>query len=198
MRFNLSYLKISLIAAIPYIPVTIGLAILPMILGLLIGFVIATGIPDMVTLLLLNLIYVTCFEPVKYGGLAVVFITFTLDRTVYLSETIRSAYLSVPKGQYEAAYSVGLTEMQTLRRIIIPQIIPVALPPVTSHIVGAIKNTSIVMVVGVFDVLNAALKPCMDTYSFIEGYVAAAIIFWAINALVEFILAKTEKKYDKN
>lgn len=219
MRFNLSYLKTSLVSAIPYIPVTIGLAILPMILGLLIGFVIATirvykipvlsqllrlfvtvhsGIPDMVTLLLLNLIYVTCFEPVKYGGLAVVFITFTLDRTVYLSETIRSAYLSVPKGQYEAAYSVGFTEMQTLRRIIIPQIIPVALPPVTSHIVGAIKNTSIVMVVGVFDVLNAALKPCMDTYSFIEGYVAAAIIFWAINALVEFILAKTEKKYDKN
>ena len=64
----------------------------------------------------------------------------------------------------------------------------------TSHIVGAIKNTSIVMVVGVYDVLNSALKPCMDTYSFIEGYVAAAIIFWVINALVEFILTRTEKK----
>lgn len=216
MSFNLEYLKTSLFAALPYIPVTLGLAFFPLILGILIGFVVATvrvyripvisqilrffvtfysGIPDMVSLLLFNLIYITCFTPVAYGGIAVVLLTFTLDRIVYQSESIRSAYLSVPKGQYEAAYSVGLNEWQTLRRIIIPQIIPVALPPMTSHIVGAIKNTSIVMVVGVYDVMNAALKPCMDTYSFIEGYVAAAIIFWIINAFVEFILSKAEKSF---
>ncbi len=216
MSFNLSYLKTSLLVAVPYIPVTLALAFLPMILGLLIGFLVATvrvykipvlsqifalfvivysGIPDMVSLLLFNLIYITCFKPVAYGGIAVVLLTFTLDRIVYQSETIRSAYLSVPKAQYEAAYSVGLNESQTLRRIIIPQIIPVALPPLTSHIVGAIKNTSIVMVVGVYDVMNAALKPCMDTYSFIEGYVAAAIIFWIVNAFIEMILSWSEKKF---
>ena len=215
MTFNLDFLKMSILAAIPYIPVSLGLALLPMVFGLLIGFIVATvrvykvpvisqilrffiviysGIPDMVSLLLFNLIYITCFPPVPWGGLAVVLLTFTLDRTVYQSEAIRSAYLSVPRGQYEAAYSSGFTEWQTLRRIILPQIIPAALPPITSHIVGAIKNTSIVMVVGVYDVLNGALKPCMNTYSFIEGYVAAALIFWVLNAFVEFILGKTEKK----
>ena len=97
-----------------------------------------------------------------------------MDRIVYLSESIHGAYSSIPKGQYESAYSVGFTEFQTLKKIIIPQIIPVVLPSLTSHIVGAIKNTSIVMVVGVYDVLNAALKPCMYTYSFIEGYIAAS------------------------
>ena len=49
------------------------------------------------------------------------------------------------------------------------------------------------MVVGVYDVLNAALKPCMDTYSFIEGYIAAAIIFWGINALVKDFSSLAEK-----
>ena len=215
MTFNLAYLKTSLLAAIPYIPVTLALAFVPMIVGLLLGFIVATvrvyripffaplfrllvtvysGIPDMVSLLLFNLLYITLFPPVAWGGLAVVLLTFSLDRIVYQSEAIRSAYLSIPRRQYEAAYASGLTEWQTLKRIIIPQIIPVALPPMTSHIVGAIKNTSIVMVVGVYDVLNSALKPCMDTYSFIEGYVAAAIIVWVINALVEFILTRTEKK----
>ena len=215
MLFNLSFFKTSLITAIPYIPVTLALAAVPLIFGLFFGIIIATvriyrvpvlseifhffvtfysGIPNMVALLLFNLIYITRFTPVENGGLIVVLIVFTLDRVVYLSETIRSAYLSVPKEQYEAAYSVGMTELQTLRKIIIPQMIPVALPSMTSHIVGAIKNTSIVMVVGVYDVLNSALKPCMDTYSFIEGYIAAAVIFWVINAFVEFVFSKFEKK----
>ena len=54
------------------------------------------------------------------------------------------------------------------------------------------------MVVGVYDVLNSALKPCMDTYSFIEGYIAAALIFWVINALIEFVFSKIEVKLKKN
>ena len=219
MIFNFSFFKTSLFAAIPYIPVTLAIAAIPLILGLIIGSIIAiiriykvpvlsqilhffitfySGIPSMVSLLLFNLIYITQFTPVKYGGLIVVLLVFTLERIVYLSETIRSAFLAIPKGQYEAAYSAGFTEFQTLRKIIIPQVIPVAIPPLTSHIVGAVKNTSIVMVVGVYDVLNSALKPCMDTYSFIEGYIAAALIFWVINALIEFAFSKIELKLKKS
>lgn len=219
MIFNFSFFKTSLFTAIPYIPVTLAIAAVPLILGLIIGSVIAiiriykvpvlsqilyffitfySGIPSMVSLLLFNLIYITQFTPVKYGGVIVVLLVFTLERIVYLSETVRSAFLAIPKGQYEAAYSSGFTEFQTLRKIIIPQLIPVALPPLTSHIVGAVKNTSIVMVVGVYDVLNSALKPCMDTYSFIEGYIAAALIFWVINALIEFVFSKIEVKLKKN
>lgn len=219
MIFNFSFFKTSLFTAIPYIPVTLVIAAVPLILGLIIGSVIAiiriykvpvlsqilhffitfySGIPSMVSLLLFNLIYITQFTPVKYGGVIVVLLVFTLERIVYLSETVRSAFLAIPKGQYEAAYSSGFTEFQTLRKIIIPQLIPVALPPLTSHIVGAVKNTSIVMVVGVYDVLNSALKPCMDTYSFIEGYLAAALIFWVINALIEFVFSKIEVKLKKN
>ena len=214
MIFNFEFFKRSLIEAAPYIPVTLILAFIPLLIGLVIGFIVATirvykipilsqilrvfiifysGIPDMVSLLLFNLIYISFFQPSAFGGIILVLLVFTLDRIVYLSESIRGAYSSIPKGQYESAYSVGFTEFQTLKKIIIPQIIPVVLPSLTSHIVGAIKNTSIVMVVGVYDVLNAALKPCMDTYSFIEGYIAAAIIFWGINALVEYFSSLAEK-----
>ena len=125
------------------------------------------------------------------------YFTFTLSRTIILSETIRGAFLAVPKGQYEAAYACGLSTFQTLKKIIIPQMIPVALPALTNNTLGTIKNTSIVMVLGIVDVLYGSTIPCADTYSYVEGYVAAAIIYWAVNALVEAGLVRLEKHFSK-
>ena len=55
----------------------------------------------------------------------------------------------------------------------------------------------IVLVLGLVDVLNGSTIPCADTYSYVEGYVAAAIIYWAINAVVEFFLVRLEKHFSK-
>jgi L-cystine transport system permease protein len=121
------------------------------------------------------------------------YFTLTLSRTIILSETVRGAFISIPKGQYEAAYSCGLSTLQALKKIIIPQMIPIALPNHTNNTRGAIKHSSIVLVLGIVDVLNGSTIPCADTYSYVEGYVAAAIIYWAINAVVEFTLVSLEK-----
>lgn len=214
MKFNFDYLLKCLQSGVIYIPMTLELALIPFVIALFTGTLIAlariykvpvvekvfkvfvaiySGIPLMVTMLIFHLIYLNFFKPGKNGTVMLAYFTFTLSRTIILSETIRGAFLAIPKGQYEASYACGLTPFQTLKKIIIPQVIPVALPNLTNNTLGAIKNTSIVLVLGIVDVLNGSTIPCADTYSYVEGYVAAAIIYWAINAVVEFILVRLEK-----
>ena len=218
MKFSFEYLWKCLLSGVVYIPVTLKLALIPLAIALFLGTLIAlarifkvpvvekvfkifvaiySGIPVMVTLLLFHLIYLSCFKPGKNGTMMLAYFTFTLSRTILVSESVRGAFLSIPKGQYEAAYACGLSTFQTLKRIVIPQMIPVALPTLTNNTLGSIKNTSIVMVLGIVDILNGSTIPCADTYSYVEGYVAAAIIYWAVNAVVEFLLVRLEKYFAK-
>ncbi len=218
MKFSFEYLWKCLLSGVVYIPITLKLALIPFAIGLVLGTLIAlarvfkvpvvekvfkafvavySGIPLMITLLIFHLIYLSCFKPGKNGTILLAYFTFTLSRTIILSETVRGAFLAIPKGQYEASFSCGLSTFQTLRKIIIPQMIPVALPNLTNNTLGSIKNTSIVLVLGIVDVLNGSTIPCADTYSYVEGYVAAAIIYWAINAVVEAGLVRLEKYLSK-
>lgn len=218
MKFSFEYLWKCLLSGVVYIPVTLRLALIPLFIALFLGTLIAlarifkvpvvekvfkgfvavySGIPLMITLLIFHLIYLSCFKPGKNGTMMLAYFTFTLSRTILVSESVRGAFLSIPKGQYEAAFSCGFSTFQTLKKIIIPQVIPVALPNLTNNTLGAIKNTSIVLVLGLVDVLNGSTIPCADTYSYVEGYVAAAIIYWAINAVVEFFLVRLEKYFAK-
>ena len=218
MKFSFGYLWKCLLSGVVFIPVTLKLALIPLAIALVLGTMIAlarifkipvvekvfkifvaiySGIPVMVTLLIFHLIYLSCFKPGKNGTMLLAYFTFTLGRTIIVSESVRGAFLSIPKGQYEAAYACGLSTFQTLRKIVIPQMIPVALPTLTNNTLGSIKNTSIVLVLGIVDVLNGSTIPCADTYSYVEGYVAAAIIYWAVNAVVEFLLVRLEKHLAK-
>lgn len=216
MQFSFEYLGKCLVSGIRYIPVTMELSVLTILLGLLLGAFIASariyrlrfihkffeifvsiyaGIPVMVSLLIYNLLYLVLCKPIANGALIVTYATFTLSHSVTYSETIRGAFLSVPKTQYEASYACGLSRIQSFRRIILPQLVPIALPTLTNNIIGSIKNTSIVMSVGIVDVLNGATIPCGETYSYVEGYVAAAIIYWAISVVVEFFLHRLERHF---
>lgn len=218
MKFSFEYLWKCILSGVIYIPVTLKLALIPFFIALILGTLIAlarifkvpviekvfkiivtiySGIPLMVTMLIFHLIYLNLFKPGKNGTMLLAYFTFAVGRTIVVSESIRGAFLAIPRGQYESAYACGLTTFQTLKRIVIPQVIPVALPALTNNTLGAIKNTSIVMVLGIVDVLNGAAIPCADTYSYVEGYVAAAIIYWAINAVVESLLIRLEKYFAK-
>lgn len=218
MSFNVSYLIECLLSGVKYIHVSLILAFVPLTVGTIFGTVIAltrifkvrfagkffsifipiyNGIPAIVTLFIYNLIYLLFFKPTVTGVIWVALFTFSLGQATHLSESIRGAFLAIPKGQYEACYSAGLTTFQTLRRIIIPQVIPVILPSFTNMTVGAIKNSSIVFAIGVTEVLNGATIPCGTTYSYLEGYVAAAIIYWILNIIAENLLRLAEKRSAK-
>ncbi|MBN7772232.1 amino acid ABC transporter permease [Clostridium aminobutyricum] len=105
--------------------------------------------------------------------------------TAGISESIRGALISINKGQYESGYSVGMTRSQTLRRIIIPQALPIAVPMLCSNLIGLVKSSSLVLMISVVDLMNAALIPANTSYKYLEAYVAAAIVYWIINIGIE-------------
>lgn len=158
--------------------------------------VLFKGIPIVLLLLTTYFLFVNGFDIVAdkfhwslhakdISPIYVSIVALSIFATVYISEAIRGALLSVEAGQYEAAYSVGLTRPQTLVRIMLPQAIPVAVPMLCSAFIGLIKGSSLAFMVSVTDLLNAALITATANYRFLEAYVAAAIVYWLICIVIE-------------
>ncbi|MDP4145113.1 MAG: amino acid ABC transporter permease [Bacillota bacterium] len=115
----------------------------------------------------------------------VAIIAISIYATANISEVIRSGLMSVVRGQFEAAYSVGLTRGQALRRIVIPQALPVMVPSLCSNFIGLIKGSSIAYLISIVDIMNGAMISATANYKFLEAYVAAAIIYWIICVVIE-------------
>jgi L-cystine transport system permease protein len=131
-------------------------------------------------------------KDISYTFIALV--GLSINATVYLSEVMRTSLQSVGVGQYEAGYSVGLTTSQTLRRIVIPQAMPVAVPLVGSQLIGLIKGSAIASLISVVEIINATVYEANGNYKFLEAYVAAGIIYWALCMVVERLVALVEKR----
>jgi L-cystine transport system permease protein len=158
--------------------------------------VLIKGIPLVIILLLLYMTLTRMFDDVaKQFHLTVrskdidlvwvAALSLSLWSIANVSELLRGALLSVGKGQFEAAYSVGLTRRQTLFRIILPQALPVSLPMLCNTFIGLIKGSSIAFVISCVDLLNGALISASDNYRYLEAYVAAALVYWGLNVVVE-------------
>jgi L-cystine transport system permease protein len=79
---------------------------------------------------------------------------------------------------------VGLSTWQTLRRIILPQVIPVAVPVLCNNVIVFIKGSSVMYFISVMDILNAAMIPATANYKYLEAYIAAALIYWGICLII--------------
>lgn len=129
-------------------------------------------------------------DPVVGGVLAL-----TLNAAAYLSETIRAAILSIPRGQHEAAYSVGLSKAETMRLIILPQAARVALPSLGNSLIGLVKDTSLVSVITVVELLRSAQLVIARTFEPFGPYLAAALIYWAISSALEVVQRRLERRF---
>ncbi|AUI66991.1 MULTISPECIES: amino acid ABC transporter permease [Glaesserella] len=124
-------------------------------------------------------------------------IGFSLNIGAYASETIRAAILSVPKGQWEAGYTIGMTYMQTFRRIIAPQAFRVAVPPLSNTFIGLFKDTSLASVVTVTEMFRVAQQVANMSYDFLPVYIEAGLIYWCFCWVLFFIQARLEKRFDR-
>ena len=122
-------------------------------------------------------------------------IGFSLNTGAYASETIRSAILSVPKGQWEAGFSIGMTYMQTFRRIIAPQAFRVAVPPLSNDFIGLFKNTSLASVVTVTELFRVAQQYANLSYDFLPVYIEAGVVYWCFCMVLFLIQARIEKTF---
>ena len=125
-------------------------------------------------------------------------ITFTLLFGAYISEVFRAAYTAVPRGQYEAAVSAGLTPFQGFRHVILGQAALVALPNFGNATINLLKEGSLAYTIGLIDMIgkgNLIIAQNFGAYG-IEVYLAALLIYWVLVLLLEQVFAAVEKHLD--
>ncbi|KPU43295.1 L-cystine transport system permease protein TcyM [Oxobacter pfennigii] len=123
-----------------------------------------------------------------------VYISFSLNVGAYLSETIRAAIQAIDKGQLEAAYSVGMSTYQAMKRIVLPQALLVALPNFGNTFIGLLKDTSLAFIIAVVEIMGGAKIVGARGLRFFEVYIDAALIYWLICLVVEKGVNSLEKR----
>jgi polar amino acid transport system permease protein len=113
-------------------------------------------------------------------------IAIGLHYAAYLSEVYRGGLDSVPKGQWEAATSLNLSTARTYFRVIIPQALPPSLAGMGNYLVGIFKDTPMLSVIGVAELMHTANAIGAETYRFLEPYTLVGIIFLAISLPTAF------------
>lgn len=124
-------------------------------------------------------------------------VAFSLNVGGYAAETIRAAILSVPKGQWEAAATIGLSNATTLRRIILPQAARVAVPPLSNTLISLVKDTSLASAVLVTEVLRKAQELAAPTFEFFLLYGIAAIYYWIVSQALTVVQGRLEKRLNR-
>lgn len=124
-------------------------------------------------------------------------IAFSLNTGAYASETVRAAILSVPKGQWEAGYTIGMSYWQNFFRIIGPQALRVAVPPLSNSFIGLVKETSLASVVLVPEMMRQANIISSRTYEFLLIYCEAALMYWVVCALLSYVQQRLEKHFER-
>ncbi len=117
-------------------------------------------------------------------------VTFGLNEAAYMAEIVRGGIQSVESGQMDAAKSLGMTNLQALRRIILPQAFRVMIPPTGNEFIAMLKNTSVAFAIGVVELLNAARIQAADNFKVMELYTVAA--FWYLVLVSIFSLGQAE------
>jgi len=120
-------------------------------------------------------------------------IGFSLNVGAYASEIIRAAILSIPKGQWEAAYSLGMSYSQALRRIILPQASRVSVPPLSNTFISLVKDTSLASLILVSEMFRKAQEIASMNYEFLLLYTEAALIYWVICFGLSIVQGKIEQ-----
>lgn len=131
----------------------------------------------------------------KFNPLYYAFIIYSLMTTGSLSEILRSAILTVDKGQLEAAQATGLTNFQAYRRIVFPQALRSALPNLANLVINLVKGTSLVFVMTVKDIAALAKVEASHSYQYSESYLVIFVIYLIICGLIQWIFRGLEKRY---
>ncbi len=112
---------------------------------------------------------------------------------VYFSESIRGAILSVPKGQVDAARATGMSYLLTMRKIVFPQMLGYALPPLGNQVIGLIKDSAILSIIAVPELTMAFQNVLGTTFAAPETFAAVTVLYWALTSLVAFGVARLER-----
>jgi His/Glu/Gln/Arg/opine family amino acid ABC transporter permease subunit len=172
---------LSLIGILIGLPIGLGLALLrwanvPVIAGIVTLYVSVLRATPLVTLLLL-LFFALPNIGVPINPISAAILALVMNTSAFNCEVWRSALMSFPKDQYEAAQSVGMRAGQRFRRIVLPQIVRVSLPGLVNEMSLLIKVTPVLAVVGVVDITRAAVRIGAQTYEPLPPFLVAVALY---------------------
>ncbi|QGM81339.1 amino acid ABC transporter permease [Otariodibacter oris] len=125
-------------------------------------------------------------------------IAFSINIGAYASETVRAAILSIPKGQWEASYAIGMNYYQAFTRTIIPQAMRVSVPPLANTFISTVKDTSLASLVLVTELFRIAQNVASASYEFILVYSEAALIYWIICFVLSLFQQRLETRLSRH
>ncbi|MFL7753386.1 amino acid ABC transporter permease [Raoultella ornithinolytica] len=196
---------------------TIPITLISFSLGLLLGFIVALirlygpaplksvvrfyvwiirGTPLLVQLFLI--FYALPSVGITLDAFPAAVIGFSLNVGAFTSEVIRATLLSVAKGQWEAAHSIGMSWGQSLRYIILPQAARVAVPPLSNTFISLVKDTSLASVITVPELFLAAQRIAAVTYQPLILYSEAALLYLLISSVLSYLQSRLELRLERN
>lgn len=125
-------------------------------------------------------------------------IAFSLNVGGYAAEVIRAAILSVPKGQWEAGHTIGMSPTRTLRRIILPQAARVSVPPLSNTFISLVKDTSLASLILVTELFRQAQQVAAFSQEFMVLYIEAAVIYWVFCLVLSSGQSVLEKRLERH
>lgn len=134
---------------------------------------------------------------IEFSATAAGILALSLNAGAYLSESIRGAILGVSRGQWSASFSLGLNYAQTLRFVVVPQAMRVAVPSMSNTLISLIKDTSLVSVITVTELMLATKEVIATSFRPLPLYVAAACVYWALSLCFEVVQRHLEKRLQK-
>ncbi len=216
---DLDYMLGLLPVLLKYVPLTLAMASVAMVLALALASLMAIvrvlrapvldpltkvfisffrGTPLLVQLFLFyyGLPQIFSFLTAIDGVTAAV-MGLTLHFAAYMAESIRAAITGVDRSQWEASLSVGMTTAQMMRRIILPQAARIAAPTLVNYFVDIIKSTSLAFTLGVTELMGAAQKEAAGSFLYFEAFIMVAIIYWVIVELLTMVQRQLEARLGK-
>ena len=151
------------------------------------------------TPLMLQLLFIYFALPmvgIRLPDIAAALLAFTLNYAAYFAEIFRAGIQSIGRGQYEAAKSLGMTYTQTMRRIIVPQMIRHVLPPVSNETINLVKDTSLIYILAMNDLLRVARTIVQREFDMTPFFVAA-VFYLAMTFVLTWGFKKLEAYYGK-
>ncbi|WP_431025767.1 amino acid ABC transporter permease [Halomonas sp. H5] len=216
---DVGYMTELLPILLRYLPLTLQMAALGMVLALVLACALAVvrvlripglngatllfisffrGTPLLVQLFLFYYGLPQLFSALtQINGVTAAIMGLTLHFAAYMAESIRAAIVGVDRSQTEAALAIGMTRGQLMRRIVLPQATRVAVPTLMNYFIDMIKATSLAFTLGVTELMGATQKEAAGSFLYLEAFITVALLYWGIVELLAWLQRRLEARLNE-
>ena len=216
MALDLEYMLGLVPVILRYVPLTLAMAAIAMAIALVLSSVLAVirvlkvpvvdgfvagfisffrGTPLLVQLFLFYYGLPQVLPALTaIDGVTAAVLGLTLHFAAYMAESIRGAILGIDRSQWEAGYAVGMTRLQLMRRIVLPQAARVAAPTLLNYFIDMIKSTSLAFTLGVTEMMGATQKEAAGSFRYFEAFLVVAVLYWIIVETLSFVQRRMEAR----